>query len=188
MKKKIVIAIITIASVVLIGYGAYILGFNKGSTTPEVMTQEILEEAVGSDLVDPKNDPDYNDLGTKEFDQDQNRERNDNDSLKVEKCIKNICLKDVEIYKYNDLNMVLVKGKLINKGKTINNKFININYISDNNTITKGYYINKIGKNIEIDFEAQYNEMDIFNAKEISINNPSSTELEKYQDNLEDGV
>ncbi len=185
MRKKIINAIIIIASVVLIGYGAYILGFNKGSVAPTTITQEILEEAVGSDLVDPNNDPDYVDLGSREYDASQNRERNDSESLKEEKCIDEICLKNVEIYKYNDLNMVLVKGKLINKGKTVTNKFINIIYKDEDSTIKKGYYINKLARNVEMDFEAQYRETDIFNTKDISLKKANKKEIEKYMEEID---
>ncbi len=188
MKKKIVIAITIIISVILIAYGAYALGFNKGSDNkPLTVTQEILEDAVGDDLVNPEDDPNYVDLGSSTYDEEQNRERNDNDNLKQEKCVDKICLKDVVIYKYNDLNMVVVKGILTNKGNRVIDRFITISYKNEDSIIKKGYYIKKLVTGKEIEFEAQYNEINIFNTTDISLSKASASDIENYEKKLEDG-
>ena len=97
------------------------------------------------------------------------KEINNNRGLNSEHCMDNICISQMIIYKEKEGN-IQVLGILNNKGKNINNKTININFIyNDEKTITLKYKIKELKKQEQIKLQLKSNNEELLQVVDYDI-------------------
>ncbi len=97
------------------------------------------------------------------------KEINNNRGLNSEHCMDNICISQMIIYKEKEGN-IQVLGILNNKGKNINNKIININFIyNDEKTINLKYKIKELKKQEQIKLQLKSNNEELLQVVDYDI-------------------
>lgn len=117
---------------------------------------------------------------------DNSLQININDKLKKEKCIENLCLKDLEISSENN-EIFYMSGILFSKSQEpLKDKYINIIIKNKNKTLKEWYYIESIEKGQEIGMELALTNGDFLDATDYKIEYATPKEIEEYKNYIYD--